>query len=111
MAATLASLDSVLAEPLAGCLLRDAFFLPDMVPGRLHREVLGPLGAAGMPLQPADAAGALGVACAALSAALAGGREIPSEAHQSVISRMLRLQAALGRPDAPGTAGGTGDVG
>lgn len=95
----------------AAPVLRDAFFLPDMVPGRLQHEVLSPLGAAGMPVAPADAATALAAACDALSGALAEGRQIPSEAHQSVIARMLRLQAALRRADGPGQTGNTAPVG
>lgn len=77
-----------------GPLLRDAFFLPDMVPGRLEREVLVPLAAADMPAAPVDVADALDAACAALSGAQAIGHRIPSEAHQSVIARIRRLQAA-----------------
>lgn len=95
----------------AAPVLHDAFFLPDMVPGRLQHEVITPLGCAGMPVTPADAVAALGVACDALSGALAEGRQIPSEAHQSVIARMLRLQAALGRADGPGATGNGPDVG
>lgn len=79
-----------------GAVLRDAFFLPDMVPGRLEREVLAPLAAAGMPAAPIDAADGLDAACAALSGAQAMGLRIPSEAHQSVMARMRRLQAACG---------------
>lgn len=95
----------------AAPVLHDAFFLPDMVPGRLQHEVITPLGRAGMPVAPADAVEALRMACDALSGALAEGRQIPSEAHQSVIARMLRLHAALGRPDGPGATGDGPDVG
>ncbi len=77
-----------------GPVLCDAFFLPDMVPGRLEREVLAPLAGAGMPACAIDAIDALDAACGALSGAQATGRRIPSEAHQSVIARMRRLQAA-----------------
>ena len=101
----MAPLVALVDEHAGGPLLRDAFFLPDMVPGRLEREVLAPLGGAGMPVAPADVGAALGLASAALSAALAAGTHIPSEAHQSVIARMLRLQVALGAScghDAPG---------
>lgn len=94
-----------------GAVLRDAFFLPDMVPGRLEREVLAPLAAAGMPAMPIDAADGLDAACAALAGAQAIGRHIPSEAHQSVMARMRRLQAACGGshgPPCPGHPHGVG---
>ncbi len=106
-----APLVALVDQPGPDAVLRDAFFLPDMVPGRLQREVLSPLGAAGIPVAPADASAALGAACAALSGALARGRQIPSEAHQSVIARMLRLHAALGRPGGPGASGNAPLVG
>lgn len=107
----LAPLVALVDHGHAAPVLHDAFFLPDMVPGRLQHEVIAPLGCAGMPVAPADAAGALRTACDALAGALAEGREIPSEAHQSVISRMLRLHAALGGPDGPRAQGNAPDVG
>lgn len=76
--------------------LRDGFFLPDMVPGRLEREVLAPMAAAGMRAAPARPGHALAQVSAALGCALAAGGHIPSEAHQSVIARMRRLHAACG---------------
>jgi len=79
-------------------LLRDAFFLPDMVPGRLDREVIAPLVRAGITAVPVDVADALHAACGALDAALSTGWRIPSEAHQSVIARIGRLRAACGGP-------------
>lgn len=42
-----------------GAMLRDAVFLPDMVPGRLEREMLHPLAGAGMPAMPVEVADAL----------------------------------------------------
>lgn len=92
-----------------GPVLRDAFFLPDMVPGRLDREVLRPMAAAGMRAAPVAPGHALGSVSAALGSALADGRRIPSEAHQSVITRMRRLQGACGGSCADPSAG-TGPV-
>ena len=89
----------------AGPMLRDAFFLPDMVPGRLEREVLRPMAAAGMRAAPVAPDRALGSVSAALGSALAAGRPIPSEAHQSVITRMRRLHAACGGSCADPSAG------
>lgn len=94
-----------------GALLRDAFFLPDMVPGRLEREVLHPLAAAGMPAVPMDVADALDLACAALSGSQAVGHRIPSEAHQSVICRIRRLQAACAGSHGHAPPGGPSGVG
>lgn len=88
-----------------GPVLRDAFFLPDMVPGRLDREVLRPMAAAGMRAAPVAPGHALGSVSAALGSALADGRRIPSEAHQSVITRMRRLQGAGGGSCADPSAG------
>lgn len=92
-------------------LLRDAFFLPDMVPGRLEREVLRPMAGAGLRGVPVAAGDALAWVSAALGSALACGRRIPSEAHQSVIARMRRLQAACGGSCADPSAGGEPVVG
>lgn len=94
-----------------GALLRDAFFLPDMVPGRLEREVLHPLAGAGMPAMPMDVADALDLACAALSGSQAVGHRIPSEAHQSVIGRIRRLQAACAGSHGHARPGGPSGVG
>lgn len=94
-----------------GALLRDAFFLPDMVPGRLEREVLHPLAAAGMPAVPVDVADALDLACAALSGSQAVGHRIPSEAHQPVICRIRRLQAACAGSHGHAPPGGPSGVG
>lgn len=92
-------------------LLRDGFFLPDMVPGRLDREVLAPMAAAGMRAGPSAAADALDRVCAALHAALSAGGSIPSEAHQSVITRMRRLHAAYGGSCTDPSAGNGPHVG
>lgn len=94
-----------------GALLRDAFFLPDMVPGRLQREVLDPLAGAGMPAVPVDVADALDLACAALSGSQAVGHRIPSEAHQSVIGRIRMLHAACTGSHGHAPPGGPSDVG
>lgn len=91
--------------------LRDAFFLPDMVPGRLDREVLRPMASAGLRGVPVAAGDALALVSTALGSALARGRCIPSEAHQSVIARMRRLQAACGGSCADPSAGGEPVVG
>ena len=87
--------------------LRDGFFLPDMVPGRLDREVLSPMALAGIRAAPAPPGHALARVSAALGGALAVGGQIPSEAHQSVIARMRRLHAACGAscPDLSSGAG------
>ena len=89
----------------AGPVLRDAFFLPDMVPGRLEREVLRPMAVAGMRAAPVAPGHALVAVSAALDGALAGGGPIPSEAHQSVITRMRRLHGACGGSCADPSAG------
>ena len=94
-----------------GPLLRDAFFLPDMVPGRLEREVMGPLAHAGMAVSPMATGAALDLALRALAGARTAGRAIPSEAHQAVIARMLRLQAALGPSRGHDAPGHVADVG
>ena len=91
-----APLVALIDRPDAGAVLRDGFFLPDMVPGRLEREVLAPMSAAGLRAEPVRPGDALARASAALATALADGARIPSEAHQSVIARMRRLQAACG---------------
>ena len=89
--------------------LRDGFFLPDMVPGRLEREVLAPMAAAGMRAAPVPPGDALAQASAALAGALDRGAPIPSEAHQSVTARMRRLQAACGG-SCPDPSAGNGPV-
>lgn len=91
--------------------LRDAFFLPDMVPGRLDREVLRPMATAGLRGVPVATGEALAWVSAALGSALACGRHIPSEAHQSVIARMRRLQAACGGSCTDPSTGGEPVVG
>ena len=107
VAPLVALVDNAGAAPI----LRDAFFLPDMVPGRLEREVMGPLAHAGMAVSPMATGAALDLALRALAGARTAGRAIPSEAHQAVIARMLRLQAALAPSrghDAPGSAADVG---
>ncbi|MBM3697896.1 MAG: hypothetical protein FJW78_05390 [Actinobacteria bacterium] len=95
----------------SGPVLRDGFFLPDMVPGRLDREVLAPMAAAGMRAGPSGAADALERVYTALHAALSAGGRIPSEAHQSVITRMRRLYAACGGSCTDPSAGSGPHVG
>jgi len=91
--------------------LRDAFFLPDMVPGRLEREVLGPMRAAGLCPAPARPREALHAICHGLRCTLAQGGEIPSEAHQSVVGRVWRLHAACGGSCTDPCRGNSPDVG
>lgn len=93
----------------AGAVLRDGFFLPDMVPGRLEREVLAPMAAAGLRAMPVHPGAALARASTALAGTLADGARMPSEAHQSVIARMRRLQAACGG-SCPDPSAGNGPV-
>jgi len=95
----------------SGQVLRDGFFLPDMVPGRVDREVLSPLAAAGMRAGPSAPGAALTRVSTALDATLSAGGRIPSEAHQSVIARMRRLHAACGGSCADPSAGNGPHVG
>lgn len=95
-----APLVALIDDARGGRVLRDAFFLPDMVPGRMDREVLAPMAAAGMRAAPVGPGDALDAVCAALHGTLQRGAPIPSEAHQSVVARMRRLQAACRRSPA-----------
>lgn len=78
-----------------GATLRDAFFLPDMVPARLAREVLVPMATAGVPATPLRVDDALEATRDALGASLALGRRLPSEDHQAVVARMRRIWGGI----------------
>lgn len=90
-----------------GGALKDAFFLPDMVPARLHREVLGPMADAGIPARAMQVGDARDVVLAATAAAVSLGWVIPSEAHQPVVARIARLWAGDEGPGGPVPPGGT----
>ncbi len=73
-----------------GAALEDAFVLPDMLPARLDREVLGPMTSGGLVPVPMSVADACTAVSEALSATLALGHEIPSNAYQPVAHRLRR---------------------
>ena len=73
-----------------GAALEDAFVLPDMLPARLDREVLGPMTSGGLVPVPMSVADACTAVREALSATLALGHEIPSNAYQPVAHRLRR---------------------
>lgn len=94
-----------------GGALKDAFFLPDMVPARLWREVLAPMDDAGVPARPLGLGDAIGTVRTASAAAVAMGWHIPSEQQQPVIRRIGRLCGASQGVAGSGLHGGTAAVG
>lgn len=70
--------------------LDDAFVLPDMIPARLHREVLAPMARAGLQPVPTAVPDAATAVWTALAATLDQGRDVPSSAYQPVAARLRR---------------------
>ncbi|MSO43973.1 MAG: hypothetical protein EXQ74_01475 [Thermoleophilia bacterium] len=100
-AGRVAPLVALLDHDDLGATLRDAFFLPDMVPARLDHEVLRPMAAAGLPAAPIAVGEARALTVHALTASLAIGRHLPSEAHQAVVARIRRLAGCAGGSSTP----------
>ena len=94
-----------------GGVLKDAFVLPDMVPARLWREVLSPMGDAGIRARPFGVPDARHMVGAATDAALALGLRIPSQQYQPVVRRIQRLCGTSQATCSPGTTGGRPGVG
>jgi hypothetical protein len=94
-----------------GGAVKDAFFLPDMVPARLWHEVLMPMEDAGVRARPFGVWDALSMVGAATDAALALGLRIPSEQYQPVVRRIRRLCGASHGTHRPDTTGGRPCVG
>ena len=69
---------------------RDAFFIPDMVPVRLEREVLGPMEEIGLRPRPLVVHTAVEQLSAALGAARMLGWRLPSLDGQPVLERARR---------------------
>jgi hypothetical protein len=80
--------------------VKDAFFLPDMVPARLRRELFAPMDEIGLPSGPVDLHEAIDVVAVALERTARIGWRIPSLEHQPVVERIERW---LGPPQ-PGGA-------
>jgi hypothetical protein len=107
----LAPLVALIEHHDAGETLKDAFFLPDMVPARLWREILVPMADAGIAPRPLRTCAALQAVRAAADATRARGSTIPSQQHQPVMRRIHRLCDSPHGPSGPGAKGGWAVVG
>ena len=81
--------------------VKDAFFLPDMAPPRLRREIFAPMDELGLSSAPVDLAEAIGAVRAALDVTAEIGWTIPSLRNQPVLDRidrwLLRPRGGEGR--------------
>ncbi|MEQ8833621.1 MAG: hypothetical protein RIB67_04170 [Miltoncostaeaceae bacterium] len=70
--------------------VKDAFFLPDMVEERIHRELLRPMEEMGLRCPAIPVGVAVGQIDGGLRRTAALGWELPSERHQPVLARIRR---------------------
>jgi len=86
----LAPLVALIDHETMGGAVKDAFFLPDLVEARLHREIFAPMAEIGLPCDPLPLDEAVEALRAGLVRTRALGWELPSAARQPVLARVER---------------------